>query len=125
MLTSEALRTRMVAYVEAVNSRDPEAVASLFTEDAVHADPVSNPPNIGRTAIAAFFAAGIAASDGWTFSAKAVHTCAAHVAVDFEIVVDTGGSTMTIEGIEVFTTDTEGLFTSVNAYWDDADLSFG
>ena len=32
---------------------------------------------------------------------------------------------MTIDGIEVFTTDDDGLFTSVHAYWDDADLTFG
>jgi steroid delta-isomerase len=125
MLTPAELRTRMETYVDAVNSRDPEAIAALFSEDAVHADPVSNPPNIGRAAIAAFFAAGIAASDGWTFRAKHVHTCADSVAVDFQIVVATGGSTMTIDGIEVFATDPEGRFTSVHAYWDDADLSFG
>jgi steroid delta-isomerase len=125
MLTPEALRTRMVAYVDAVNRRDPEAIAGLFSEDAVHADPVSNPPNVGRTAIATFFENGIAASDSWTFTAKAVHTCAANVAIDFEISLETGGSTMTIEGIEVFTTDADGVFTSVHAYWDDADLTFG
>ena len=125
MLTPEALRTRMVAYVDAVNRRDPEAIAGLFSEDAVHADPVSNPPNVGRTAIATFFENGIAASDSWTFTAKAVHTCAANVAIDFEISLETGGSTMTIEGIEVFTTDADGVFTSVHAYWDNADLTFG
>ncbi len=31
---------------------------------------------------------------------------------------------MTIDGIEVFAADDDGLFTSVHAYWDDADLSF-
>ena len=53
-----------------------------------------------------------------------MHTCAAHVAIDFEIAVVTGGATMTIDGIEVFTTDEDGLFATVHAYWDDADLSF-
>ncbi len=82
------------------------------------------PTSVGR-AIATFFENGIAASDGWVFTAKTVHTCAAHVAIDFEIVVETGGGTMTIDGIEVFTTDDDGLFSSVHAYWDDADLTFG
>ena len=54
-----------------------------------------------------------------------MHTCADHVAVDFAIAVETGGTTMTIEGIEVFAIDDDGLFRSVHAYWDDADLSFG
>ncbi len=125
MPDGEQLRGLVAAYVDAVNSRDPEAIAARFTEDAVHADPVSSPPNLGRAAIATFFAQGIGASDGWTFTAKAVHTCAPSVAVDFAIAVDTGGATMTIEGIEVFVADDSGLFRSVHAYWDDADLTFG
>ncbi len=125
MLDGEQLRAAVTTYVDAVNARDPGAIAARFTEDAVHADPVSSPPNVGRPAIVAFFEQGIAASDGWTFTAKAVHTCAPSVAVDFAIAVDTGGSTMTIEGIEVFVADDDGLFRSVHAYWDDADLTFG
>ena len=46
------------------------------------------------------------------------------MAIDFEISVETGGTTMVIDGIEVFTADDDGLFTSVYAYWDDADLTF-
>jgi steroid delta-isomerase len=125
MLTPRELRSRMSAYVDAVNGRDPEIIAGLFSEDAVQADPVSNPPNVGRTAITAFFENGIAASDSWTFTAQAVHTCAAHMAIDFRISVETGGTTMTIDGIEVFTIDADGLFTAVHAYWDDADLTLG
>jgi steroid Delta-isomerase len=125
VLTGDQLRKRIVEYVDAINGRDPEAIADQFTEDAVHADPVSNPPNLGRQAIVTFFTNGIAASDDWTFSAKAVHTCASSVAVDFAIAVATGGSTMTIEGIEVFEADDDGLFRSVHAYWDEADLTFG
>jgi steroid delta-isomerase len=124
MLTPDRLRARIVEYVDAVNARDPQAIAALFSEDAVQADPASNPPNVGRAAIAAFFKAGIGASETWTFTATAVHTCARNVAIDFEISLVTGGSTMTIDGIEVFAADDDGLFTSVHAYWDDADLSF-
>ena len=81
----EDLRLRIEAYVDAINSRDPEGIAALFTPDAVQADPASQPANVGREAIAAFFEGSIAASDSWTFRAKTVHTCAANVAIDFEI----------------------------------------
>ncbi len=103
----------------------PRAIAEQFAPDAVQADPVSNPPNVGRDAIAAFFTGGIGASDTWRFEAKRVHTCGNHVAIDFEIAVVTGGRTMTIDGIEVFDVGDDGLFTSAHAYWDDADLTFG
>ena len=125
MLTPDELRGRITDYVDAVNGRDPQAIAGLFTEDGIQADPASNPPNVGRAAIATFFENGIAASDSWTYTAKAVHTCADHVAIDFAIVVETGGAEMPTDGIEVFVTDEDGLFTSVHAYWDDADLTFG
>ena len=123
MPTPDELRQAITTYVATINGRDPEAIASLFTEDAVQADPASDPPNRGRAAIAAFFEGSVAASDDWTFAAEAVHTCAAQVAIDFRIDVETGGSTMTISGIEVFTFDDDGLITSVYAYWDAADLT--
>jgi len=124
MPTPDQLRVRIAEYVDAVNSRDPQAIAAQFTADARHHDPVSSPPNVGRPAIVAFFESGIAASDGWSFAAKAVHTCADSVAIDFEIAVETGGATMVIAGIEVFDAGEDGLFTSVRAYWDDSSLSF-
>jgi steroid delta-isomerase len=125
VITGERLREQVAAYVDAINARDPVAIAARFTEDAVHADPVSNPPNRGRAAIIAFFEAGIGASEDWTFTATDIHTCADQVAMHFSIAVSTGGTTMTIDGIEVFAADDHGLFRSVHAYWDDADLTFG
>ena len=123
MLTADELRARIATYVDTVNRRHPSDIAGLFAEDGVQADPASNPANVGRAAIAEFFTNGVAASDTWTFTAKTVHTCAPNVAIDFEIRVGTGGSTMIIDGIEVFTVDADGLFTSARAYWDDADVT--
>jgi steroid Delta-isomerase len=125
MLTSDDLRSRIADYVDAINAREAHAIAALFAEDAVQADPASSPTNVGRAAIATFFENGIEASESWVFTAKSVHTCADHVAIDFGISVETGGTTMTIEGIEVFVTDDDGLFTSVHAYWDEADVTVG
>jgi steroid delta-isomerase len=124
MPTPSELRDAITRYVNAVNSRDADALAALFTEDAIQADPASNPPNVGREAIHAFFTNSVAASEKWAFTAKAVHTCAAHVAIDFQIALVTGGATMTIDGIEVFTFTEDTLISSVHAYWDDNDLTF-
>ena len=124
-MTPDELRARIIAYVDALNTRDPVVIAALFAEDAVQADPASDPPNVGRAAITAFFEGSVGASDGWTFAAKAVHTCAATVAIDFQIDLITGGSPMTIDGIEVFEVGDDGLITTVNAYWDESDLTFG
>ncbi len=124
MPTPDELRQAIDCYVSTINGRDPAAIAALFTEDAVQADPASAPPNVGREAIAAFFADGIASSETWEFAADAVHTCASTVAIDFSIAVHLGGGTMRIKGIEVFETTDDGRFASAHAYWDDADVSF-
>lgn len=121
-IDATGLRACVATYVDAVNARDPERIAALFAVDGIQADPASNPPNVGREAIAAFFAGSIGASDTWTFTAKAVHTCAPQVAFDFLIELQSAGATMTIDGIEVFTVGDDGLITSVYAYWDDADV---
>lgn len=124
MPTPDELRTAIDRYVATINGRDPVAIAELFTDDAVQADPASAPPNVGRQAITAFFADGIAASEGWTFRAESVHTCASTVAIDFVIDVVLVGGSMAISGIEVFQATDDGRFSSAHAYWDDADVRF-
>jgi steroid delta-isomerase len=123
MPTSDELRSFISTYVSTLNARDPDAIAALFAEDAVQADPASNPPNVGREAIRAFFAGSVEASDGWTFSAPTVHTCGEHVAINFRIAVEAVGTTMVMSGIEVFAVNDSGLIESVHAYWDEADVS--
>jgi len=124
MLTPDELRDRVAGYVSAVNSRDASAIAALFAEDAVQADPASSPANVGRAAIRTFFDGSIGASETWTFTATAVHTCGTTAAIDFRIELVTGGSAMSIAGIEVFDVGDDGLFRSVHAYWDESDLTF-
>ena len=123
-LTPERLRRAVDHYVDTINRRDPGAIAELFTEDAVQADPASSPPNVGRAAITRFFADGIAASEGWEFRAADVHTCASTVALNFTITVAVGSGSMIIRGIEVFETADDGRFSSAHAYWDDDDITF-
>ena len=123
-ITPDALRAAVDRYAATVNGRDPVAIAALFTDDAVQADPASGPPNVGRAAIAEFFANGIAASDNWTFEAANLHTCGSSVAFEFRITIRMGGGLMLVNGIEVFTATDDGRFTSAHAYWDDADVGF-
>jgi steroid delta-isomerase len=123
--TPDELRSAIDHYVATINGRDPEAIADLFTEDAVQADPASRPANIGRQAIVEFFTTGIASSEGWVFEAERVHTCASTVAIDFKITVSLGAGSMIISGIEVFEATDDGRFASAHAYWDDADVALG
>ncbi len=124
MATPEELRLLVERYAAAVSARDVDAVMALFAENAVQRDPVSSPPNVGREAIAAFLRNGVGASQATRFEPQAVHTSGDHVAIDFKVTVTLEAGTMTIEGIEVFTVDGDGRIAEVNAYWDDADVTF-
>jgi len=121
--TPDELRSAIDHYVTTINGREPGAIADLFTEDAVQADPASRPPNVGRDAIAAFFTDGIAASVGWVFEAERIHTCGSTAAIDFRITVSLGEGSMVISGIEIFEAAEDGRFASAHAYWDDADVT--
>jgi steroid delta-isomerase len=123
-VTPDSLRSGVEHYVATINGRDPAAIAELFTEDAVQADPASSPPNVGREAITTFFANGIAASDSWVFEVSDIHTCASTIAFHFTITVAMGGGSMVVRGIEVFEAADDGRFSSAHAYWDDADVTF-
>src|SRR5665213_4020526 len=123
-VTPASLRAAVDHYVATINGRDPVAIAALFTEDAVQADPASNPPNVGREAITTFFTNGIAASDGWVFEATDVHTCASTVAIDFTITIALGGGSLVDQDIAIFEATDDRRFSSAHAYWDDADVTF-
>ncbi len=125
MATPDELRALVDRYCAAVSARDPESVAALFAEDAVHRDPATAPPHEGRDAVRSFFQAAVDASRETRFEASGVHTAGDHVAFDFRVVVALDTGTMTIAGIEVFTVDADGLISEVTAYWDDADVTFG
>lgn len=124
MPTPDELRNAVDHYVATINGRDPGAIAALFSDEAVQADPASNPPNVGRAAITTFFTDGIAASAGWTFESTDVHTCGSTVAFHFRITVSLGEGSMVITGIEVLESADDGRFTSAHAYWDEADVTF-
>ena len=125
MLTPDELRARIATYVrrrQRARSRRPSPPSSPRTASR----PIRRPtrPTSAGPPSPTFFANGIAASDWLDLHRQGrAHLRVTDVAIDFEIAVETGGATMVIDGIEVFAVDADGLFTSVHAYWDDADVS--
>ena len=55
MATTEDTRLLLDNYCDAMNERDRERWLDCFADDAVQEDPVGTTPNVGRTAIGAFF----------------------------------------------------------------------
>ena len=122
MPTPDDLRAFAARYADTVASRDADAYASLFAPDAVQRDPASSPPNVGRDAVRAFFAATVGASAGTTFEIRELHTCGDAVALAFTVTVLGEDGGLRIEGVEVFELDADGLIGRATAWWDGTDV---
>ena len=55
MSTSEEIRLKIAAYIQAFNARDIDAVAAIYAEDATLEDPVGSEVKHGREEIRAFY----------------------------------------------------------------------
>jgi steroid Delta-isomerase len=125
MPTTAQLREVMARYASVTSSRDADAYAALFTEDAVQVDPYPAPPNVGRDAIRDFMRRSSDACEAMRFEVVDVHPVADRAAITFHITLSLeGGSTMHIRGVEIFTVTDDGLISAVEAYWGDEDLTF-
>jgi steroid Delta-isomerase len=125
MPTTAQLREVMARYAAVTSSRDADAYAALFTDDAVQVDPYPTPPNVGREAIRAFMGRSFDACEAMRFEVLEVHPVADRAAITFHITLSLeGGATMHIRGVEIFTVTDEGLISAVDAYWGDESVTF-
>lgn len=124
MPSTEELTSTLTRYAASFGARDLETLVSLFTEDAVQADPANVPANVGHAAIETFFQNAFDASIASTWEATALHVCGDQVGVDFRVEVSMDGGSMTIVGVEVFTFTDDARIAEVRAYWGDPDITF-
>ena len=105
-------------YAAAWDSHDLDGVAALFAADAVVRDPVDGPAVEGRDKIRVFFEEfGGPVVKGMKLAGP-VHISAdcRHAAARINAQADVGDGLSTVEALDVFTFDDDGLIT-MNAYW--------
>ena len=125
MPTLEQLKETIARYAAVTSTRDAEAYAALFTEDAVQIDPYPAGVHNGRDEIKAFIAQSFAACETMLFEPGQVHAVGDRAAITFHITLKLeGGATMHIRGVEIYTITDEGLISAVEAYWGEEDLTF-
>ncbi|WP_188042823.1 nuclear transport factor 2 family protein [Changpingibacter yushuensis] len=116
------LEQTVTDYQSALNARDPERIAALFAPDATRADPYGTPPVIGRSAIRAAWEEIFTNLGSIAFTAHAAHGARDTIAFEFTSVTTTSnGVGSVLKGINVVTVNSQGLITSLVAYYDDAD----
>ena len=126
MPTTEQLKDTVARYAAVTSTRDADAYAALFTEDAVQIDPYPAGVHNGRSEIKEFISQSFAACETMLFEPGEVHTVGDRAAITFHITLTLeGGATMHIRGVEIYTITDDGLIAAVDAYWGDEDVSFG
>ena len=118
MPTPEQLRAAVVAYVDASNRNDKDAVVAMFAPDAIWFDPVGAPAHEGRDGVASFWDQTRTMADRIEMICDDVIACGNEAAMVFRIRATIGENVMEMDGVETFEVDDAGLFTQVKAYWD-------
>lgn len=123
MPTVEHMRDVVARYTAAHSAGDVDAVAALFAEDAVVADPVDAPEHVGREAVRSFFAGTHQMCDSMDLQATgAVRAAGNWAAVPLKAVTSIGELQLQVEIIDVFTFGEDGLITDMRAYWTADDI---
>ncbi len=126
MPTPVLLREVAERYAATVGTKDADAYAALFTEDAVQVDPYPAGRHEGRDEIREFIQSSFDACETIAFDLESVHPVGDVAAVSFDISMTMAGAdqVMHIRGVEVFTVNDDGQISGVTAYWGDEDVTF-
>ena len=119
----EMVRT-VETYIEAFDRADPEAVVSLFAEEAKVEDPVGSPPHSGRDAIRAFYTASMQTGARLKLEGP-VRTTADAAAFAFSVHLSLESGAMRIDVIDIFRFDAAGKVASMQAYFGPANIRHG
>ncbi len=120
-LSNDDVTAGVRRYLDTVATGTGADVTALFAPDATVEDPVGAEPIRGHDAIRAFYGSFEAMAK--TTELVTVRACAGQAAFHFRIVVELGGgSTSTMEPLEVMTFDDDGLITTMRAFWAESDL---
>jgi steroid delta-isomerase len=128
MNLQEKIKETVANYFTYFNAADPDAIASIYAEDATVEDPVGTPPKKGKDEIIAFYKSAVknkaklkqtgetrvvGNEAAFAFTVIVTMTVVTDKAVD--VVLPEGG--MEIDVIDTMKFDEDGKVTSMRAFW--------
>lgn len=122
-MDSSDLHALVERYATVASSMDVDAYADLFAEDCTRIDPIGQPGQYTRAEVRASWASVVSSAHAIDFAVRDVHVVCDSAAFHFEVRVDLGATTATVQGIEVMVFTGEGLIESMHAYWGEDDFS--
>ena len=113
LTTAEWLDRYRVAW----ETRDPEAAAALFTDDARYREEPYAEPFVGRAGVREYWARVTAAQEDVVFRSGTPLTVGDHAAVEWWVTFRSGGADVTLAGEFWLAFDADGLCRDLREYW--------
>jgi hypothetical protein len=111
------VRSWLEAYRIAWEDKDPEAAASLFTEDGTYRASIFEEPFVGRDGVRRYWEDVTSTQEDVRVRMGAPFADGHRVAAEFWTVMRNAGDDVTLPGCLLLTFDGEGLCTSLREYW--------
>ena len=119
MATSKQIHATIAAYVEGWRSNDRAAWLELFAEGASLTDPVGQPANEGKEAIASFWDRVHGMPMTLTPEVTRIVVCANEAVLVFRMnSVGPDGNGVAVDVVDLFELDDDAKIVSLRAYWD-------
>lgn len=123
MNSSHADKVKAVeTYISSYGAGDLEGIVSVFADDATVEDPVGTPLIIGREAIRAFMARGVAMGAKLTLLG-AIRCAGDYAAFPFVVTLDVKGTPTRIEVIDVFRFNAAGKVSEMRAFFGNENIT--
>jgi steroid delta-isomerase len=122
-MPDEAARKRMVVdYAERINAGDIEGVLDLFTDDIVFADPVGQPPMVGKSDLRRHLELAVSCGTH-EVPGPPVTSMDDRFVVAYSTITVQRPKPMTFRVIGIVEVDENGLGVKVDAYWGVTDVT--
>src|SRR3954469_13595610 len=118
MATPEQVRAAVDRYVQTFSSGDRDGWLANFATDAVHVDPATAPPNVGREAIGAFWDNTYQLTEKIDLDVHDVIVAGNEAVMVFTINARGAGGGVQIDAVDVFEIDDDGHICGMKAYFD-------
>lgn len=123
MPSTDDMKATVESYAAAHSAGDVDAIAALFAEDAVVADPVDQPAHVGRDAVRAFFAGTHEMADSLELKITGpIRAVDRFAAVPMQAVTSVGGARFAIDIIDLFTFAEDGSIAEMRAFWNAGEI---
>lgn len=121
MNSPEHMQAVVQRYVDALNTRDLDAIVALYADDAVVEDPVGTAPKCGAAEIRAFYSGSLQLDLDVALEGQ-VRAVQNEAAFAFRVSFPMNGQRMTVQPIDVMRFNDEGRVVQMRAFFGQANI---